>query len=377
MLSRLALSLGSLTLTLIALELGLRLLDVRPRETPLRQVEVLGPDGRFDSVAVWGTAPLKRPSPFYGVAAGEYVPGRKFRFVYYDDVRDVGDPSRAVRTAVASLNNHGLRGADFPVEKPSGTTRILFVGDSFTFGEGVADERTFPSLLQQRFDSQAGDPSYHVINAGVSGYNTRDELTYLRNRWLAFEPDLVILVFYLNDAYDDERFADLIMGGGHGQLQQVSESPSRLWALVETRYARWRAGRRVTEIFQSQFSGEPAIDGHDWEGSKIALSRVATMTRERGIPFAVVIFPELHALGDSHPFAGIYEQIEARVGSLGVPVLNLFTAFRGQRAEELWVHAADHHPNELAHRIAADAIWEFLRDPARGLLRGQQRSSHP
>ena len=72
----------------------------------------------------------------------------------------------------------------------------------------------------------------------------QDEVKYLENRWLAFEPDLVVLVFYLNDAYDDGRFAQLIMGGERGQLQRPSESPSRLWALVETRHARWRAGRR-------------------------------------------------------------------------------------------------------------------------------------
>jgi len=304
---------------------------------------------------------------------GEYVPGRNFRFVYYDDVGDVGDPSRAVRTAAASINDRGLRGADFPADKPDGTLRILFVGDSFTFGEGVEDDRPFPSLLQQRFDSRPGDPSVHVINAGVSGYNTRDEVAYLESRWLAFDPDLVILVFYLNDAYDDGRFAELIMGGERGQLQRASESPSRLWALVETRYSRWRASRRIIEIYRAQFSGKPSIDGHDWEGSKKALARAAAITRERSISFAVVIFPELHALDDSHPFASIYELVEAHVDSLGVPVLNLFPAFRGQRTDELWVHVTDHHPNERGHRIAADALWEFLHDPEHGLLGAQPR----
>jgi len=369
----LALALGSLGFAFAVLELGFRALDIHPRHAPLRQVEIQSSDGSWKRVGAWGTAPLKRPSPIPGVAMGEFVPNRTFRFVYYADVGDAGDPSRATHIAVARINSLGLRGEDFPSEKPAGTSRILFVGDSFTFGEGVQDDETFASVLQERLRSEAGDGDRRtqVINAGVSGYNTQDEVRYLERKWLALEPDTVVLVFYLNDAYDETRFAALITGSAEGELGRELrfESRSRLLQFVADRVFRWRVGRRVTRIYQSQFFDDPAIDGQDWESCKTSLRHASELLRERDIRFAMVIFPELHALDESHPFANIYRRVQSYAESLGIPTLNLFPAFEGRSAPELWVDVTDHHPNAEAHRIAADAIWAFLHEPQNALLR--------
>jgi lysophospholipase L1-like esterase len=369
----LALALGSLAFAFAVLELGFRLLDIHPHHAPLRQVEVQSPDGSWKRVGAWGTAPLKRPSPIPGVKMGEFVPNRRFRFVYYDDVGDAGNPSRATHIAVARINSLGLRGEDFPSEKPPDTSRILFVGDSFTFGEGVQDDETFTSVLQERLRSEVGDGGrrYQVINAGVSGYNTEDEVQNLRMKWLSLEPDTVVLVFYLNDAYDESRFAALITGSAEGELGRdlQFESRSRLLQFVADRVFRWRVGRRISEIYQSQFFGDPAIGGHDWEACKRSLRQASELLRERDIRFAMVIFPELYVLDESHPFENIYRRVQAFAESLGIPTLNLFPVFEGRRAPDLWVAATDHHPNAEAHRIAADAIWGFLHEPENDLLR--------
>jgi lysophospholipase L1-like esterase len=369
----LALVLGSLGLAFLVLESGFRILDIQSRHAPLRQVEIQSPDGSWKRVGVWGTAPLKQPSPIPAVKMGEFVPNRTFRFLYYEDVGDTGDPSRAKHAAVARINALGLRGRDFPMEKPANTSRILFVGDSFTFGEGVQDDETFASVLQERLRSEVenSERRYQVINAGVSGYNTKDEVLNLRMKWLDLEPDTVVLVFYLNDAYDESRFAALITGSAEGELGRELrfESRSRLLQFVADRVFRWRTGRRIAEIYQTQFFDDPAIGGHDWEACKKSIRQASELMRERGIRFAVVIFPELHALDESHPFQNIYQRVHAYAESLGIPALNLFPAFEGRSAPELWVHVTDHHPNPEAHRIAADAIWSFLHDPENALLK--------
>jgi lysophospholipase L1-like esterase len=369
----LALVLGSLGLTFAILEFGFRALDIRSRHAPLRHVEVQNPDGSWKPVGVWGTAPLKRPSPIPEVKMGEFVPNRTFRFLYYEDVADAGDPSRANHVAVAKINALGLRGQDFSTKKPVNAFRILFVGDSFTFGEGVQDDETFASILQERLQSEVEDDErrYHVINAGVSGYNTKDEVENLRTKWLDLEPDAVVLVFYLNDAYDESRFAALITGSAEGELGRDLrfESSSRLLQFVADRVFRWRVGRRITRIYQSQFFESPTIGGHDWETCKKSLHEASELMRERDIRFAMVIFPELHALDDSHPFENVYQRVHAYAESLGIPALNLFPVFEGRSGPELWVHVTDHHPNAEAHRIAADAIWSFLHEPEDALLK--------
>jgi lysophospholipase L1-like esterase len=335
---------------------------VPPRAVEVREGEAWVP------VGAWGTTPLKQPSPFSEVAMGEYRPGLVFRFAYYASYDGLFRPEALVHEAVAHLNGDGLRGPEVPAQKAPDETRLLFLGDSFTFGEGVADDEPFPVLVAAALGRWDPAGRYRAVNAGVSGYNTRDEVVYLERRWLDYDPDLVVLTFYLNDAYDDARFGPLIMGRAQGHLLEDVQSPSRLvrWALVEIRSR--LASRRTRRIYASQFTDAPAVGGHDWQDSQAALRRAATLLADRGIPLVLVVFPELYELGEDHPFTGIYETVEAFGRSLSVPVLNLYPTFRGRAAESLWVHPTDHHPNPAAHRLAAEAITAFLVERAGAVL---------
>jgi lysophospholipase L1-like esterase len=349
----------SIAVALGGLEVAFRLFDVSPAVLPPRAVEIRRGDV-WEPVSAWGTTPLKQPSPFPEVAMGEYRPGIVFRFAYYASYEGLFRPAALEHEAVAHVNAAGLRGPDLTADKPADEVRVLFLGDSFTFGEGVADDEPFPVLVAAALGRRDPGVRYRAINAGVSGYNTRDEVAYLEHRWLAYAPDLVVLTFYLNDAYDDARFAPLIMGRAHGQLLENVQSPSRVvrWAQVAVR--RRLAGRRTREVYAAQFSDAPAVPGHDWRDSQAALRHAATLLAGRGIPFVLVVFPELYDLGASHPFTGIYDTVESFGRSLPVPVLNLYPTFRGRDAASLWVHPTDHHPNAAAHRLAAEAITAFL-----------------
>ena len=68
-----------------------------------------------------------------------------------------------------TINSDGFRGADWP-RKNSEVSRVLLLGDSEAFGWGVDNERTFASLVSAR----RGD--LEVLNAGISGYGTDQEL---------------------------------------------------------------------------------------------------------------------------------------------------------------------------------------------------------
>ena len=97
-----------------------------------------------------------------------------------------------------STNSLGLRGAEIGPKQP-GTVRILSLGESTTFGAGVADEETYSFVLQQTL--QAADPGhrYEVINAGVSAYSSFQSLLYLKLRGLALAPDIVLFYHEFND----------------------------------------------------------------------------------------------------------------------------------------------------------------------------------
>jgi len=95
-------------------------------------------------------------------------------------------------------NSLGFRDREHDIENPKGTYRILIIGDSITMGLLVDDhEAIFPAVLQRELDN-AGD-NVEVLNFGVSGYNTRQEVATLINKGLVYNPDLVIVQYGQND----------------------------------------------------------------------------------------------------------------------------------------------------------------------------------
>jgi len=102
------------------------------------------------------------------------------------------------------INSLGFRDPrDYPLAKQSNTFRIVFLGDSVTFGHGSVYEHTYPYLLEQELKGWRPDVDWQVWNLGVPGYNTSQELEHLREIGPVFSPDLVIVGFFENDLVDN------------------------------------------------------------------------------------------------------------------------------------------------------------------------------
>ncbi len=91
-----------------------------------------------------------------------------------------------------SISPQGLRDRVYPLSR-SGKARIAFVGDSFAWGVGVEEGEAVPKQLERLLGED-----FEVMNFGVPGYSTDQELLYL-DRVMEFQPDLVILQVYAND----------------------------------------------------------------------------------------------------------------------------------------------------------------------------------
>ena len=96
----------------------------------------------------------------------------------------------------SQINSLGQRDIERSVEKPERIFRILMLGDSVVAGHGLSDLNL--TISRQLEDLFAGYP-IEVLNFGVGGYNTRAEVELLKTKGLAYEPDLVLLVFVDND----------------------------------------------------------------------------------------------------------------------------------------------------------------------------------
>lgn len=104
-------------------------------------------------------------------------------------------------------NAQGFRDyRNYSYEKPSGTLRIISLGDSHTEGFEVRQEKTFSSVIERYLT--AHQIKAEVFNMGISGFSTAEELVYLENEGVKYKPDFVILGFFANDL-DDNIKADI------------------------------------------------------------------------------------------------------------------------------------------------------------------------
>ncbi len=100
-------------------------------------------------------------------------------------------------------NKQGLRMDREISQKKTQKYRIAFLGDSFVWGYGVADSARVSEQLEKNLKNT------EIINFGVSGYGTDQYYLQLNARVLQFNPDMVIVGFYVNDFADagnDERY---------------------------------------------------------------------------------------------------------------------------------------------------------------------------
>lgn len=111
-------------------------------------------------------------------------------------------------THYVSTNSFGIRGKDFSLEKPDKTYRILFLGDSMTFGWGVEDHQNYPALIEEYLGRKGAIKSEYTkvetINAGFADGITLDTYyLYFKEIGNKFNPDLVIVdLFPYNDLSD-------------------------------------------------------------------------------------------------------------------------------------------------------------------------------
>ena len=106
------------------------------------------------------------------------------------------------------INSEGLRDREHSKLKPANTVRIAVIGDSFAEAMHVPQEDSFWSVMEKRLQpcTRFGGRQVEVINFGVSGYGTAQELITLRQKTWEYSPDIVLLaVTTLNDFIDNSR----------------------------------------------------------------------------------------------------------------------------------------------------------------------------
>lgn len=290
-----------------------------------------------------GGTPFSPPSP--GRPTYALRPGAAWGHEYSSNDRGTFDPDGAIRYR---MNAAGWRGDEFVAGRTPGVARIALLGDSFGFGEGVRYEETVAGRLPGLLRRETGCAA-EVYNFSVPGYSTPNEATILETVVPLYQPDLVIVWFFLNDVEETQATMGFLGGKEVPGLLPWARSFSALARFVAARLDRYVQGERLIRSYREAYRP----DGAPLRRLQDALARIAAWGRDRNVPVVLFVHPILYHLDAGYPFSFAHEEVLSRCRSLSLPAHDLLEAFRGHPAETLWVHPADQHPNEIAHGLAA------------------------
>jgi hypothetical protein len=110
--------------------------------------------------------------------------------------------------AFIRINRDGLRDREHSRTKPPNTVRLAILGDSMTEALNVPLESAFWSVLERELKSckAFGNRDVEIVNFGVSGYGTAQQLLTFRHRVAAYSPDVTVLAFYAgNDVRNNSK----------------------------------------------------------------------------------------------------------------------------------------------------------------------------
>ena len=261
------------------------------------------------------------------------------------------------------INAHGLRDEEVPYTKPSDEKRILVLGDSVTFGWGISQGESFSDRMEPLLREQTGE-RWQVINAGVNGYNTEQEATFLRIEGMRYSPDYVLLIYVSNDVdpvFDPNETTwrryptwPPSLPEAMSRLRQVSYLFQLTHLLV--RMEKMDLARAAAE----NGSGVPSaqnirsMTGHpNWPSSKAALLDIAQQCKEAGIPFLVGLYSSLDS--------GYDPAFVAELQEAGIDTIPLQPSWKGVPENVAHVSRIDSHPSALVHEKMAEYLVNVFR----------------
>jgi hypothetical protein len=268
-------------------------------------------------------------------------------------------PVRPDRGGRRPVNSRGYRDLERAVPKPAGVRRAVCLGDSFTWGTGVLFDDTWPQRIERLLSRERGE-RWEAVNLGEEGLNTVQEAAKLASEGMAYEPDVVVLAYVLNDSEDGSAAEARRVSDWVAERRESAAGSRSLLdrsALVRLVRGRWFAtaeNRRRISGFHSMYAeGDPG-----WVAGRQGLRAMAGSCKERGVPLVVAIFPLLgNDLDDRYPFTAIHARVAQAAGEAGARVVDLLPWYRGLDWRVLTVDGPrDEHPNEVALRIASQAI---------------------
>lgn len=279
-------------------------------------------------------------------------------------------------SAVIRINSRGLRGPDIPLGKVANELRVLFLGDSVTFGSKVDEEACFVRRVETLARQSNLQALVTTINASVPAYSPWHEHDLLVTDGLQYDPDLVVQVFCLNDVlgkFQLERF------GGYSRGYEPPPRSIMDWSGCYRAVQVWwaahdRPDRNETWYLWAQLSAARLLNDPDaevvqrgWKSVFEDMTNIVTATRNASVPLIIVCAPHRLQFLDETIRGPSPQSILAQYArEHDVLFLDLLPVFReyfttsSPDTSDLFLNAM--HFSSAGHELASKAIFRFLSE---------------
>ena len=264
-----------------------------------------------------------------------------------------------IPNCIPAVNSLGFYDKEYEIKKRKDTYRIVVLGDSITAYD------KYPLYLEDRLNNDYNSElSFEVWNCAIPGINIRQYANYLKYKAINYNSDMVLIGLCLSDF---EMWSSVIYKNGNNLIEYSSDFP--------------RLGRRFLNDFLFRHSNlyrfimprlETIIhsrlivstDYHSKEEGLYYLKQIKDLTSKNKIKLVCVIFPYLKELKNYTPFQKEeYMIMKDVLEELNIDYLDLHDVFSDYNLAEFIATENDFtHPNEKGHRVATEAIFEYLKN---------------
>lgn len=263
------------------------------------------------------------------------------------------------------INSDGFRGPECPVLKPAGTFRIIMLGDSETLSVMLPQNNTLAQQLEDTLNRGCARLRYEVLNFGVEGYNTFQELEQLKTKGLKYEPDLVILNYVLNDPEPGEYYFNKTFLMRHSALVRYFNYRIKK-GLIKRERKKLKIG---TEVEHFYYLHQPKY----FSRVKDAILEMADISKAKGKKLIVLIFPAssimVRDFKEDYPYKPLHTLLKG-IASDNIIFIDLIEEFSrlNMSPQQVSINYQydESHKNAAALKVAAGYIYGILKD--KGLL---------
>lgn len=231
--------------------------------------------------------------------------------------------------------------------------KIALVGDSVTFGEGVArTEETYAQVLEQTLNRRQNLVRARVFNFAASAYNVRVMAETLKHRMLSIQPDLAVMAIIPSD-FDLERTPAVDARGNltDNKLSGFLARDSVLRPWLRKVHLLYLLRDLVYPHLDNTRKAEDILAAGELPISYSYLRSFRVEAKVNGLPYRLVLLPSLRSR-----FHHLSTQLRAENFEFVdlEPLRERFTdaEFRASRF--------DTHPSAAVHRAIGEALAENI-----------------